>query len=229
MLDVIPVAEGAPRSNRPGVVLAGGKGRTSQIVTTIVEAGKVLQVFQAGQQFYLVLATGEVKIKPNNGAENSYTQGKGLVVDAENQFRQLQVTNPNSFNVVIQLFVGFGDYIDNTVILYNPQFTNAVYGTMSTIASTNNLAIPDKSGTAFDDINGVSWIAIARVSLYVTNYDLAKTYDLKNNASTKTILGILPATNVTLPFGGDLRISDAAVLQLIVSETYLSIRPGVGL
>lgn len=223
----IPVAEGSPRSNRPGVVPGSSRGRSSQIVTLLIPANKPIQLFQAGQQFYLTLASGAVKIKPNNGSENTYQQGKGQVVPLDNCFTSLQITNPNPFSVVISIFVGFSDYIDNSLILFNPQIANVVYPTYPVSAAAANLLIPDLSGSAFFDSNGTEWLALSRVSIYISNIDTGLTYNLQNTAANKTLLSVFPATNVTLPFSGNFRITDGATLKMIVSEVYMAVLPGV--
>lgn len=225
--EVIPVAPKIARENRPGVVPAVSAGRSSQILNLIVPAGKPIQVFQAGQQFYLVLATGTVKIKPNNGAENSYTQGKGQIVPADNQFSSLQLTNPNAFDIIVSIFVGFGDYIDNTVILFNPQVSNVIYPTFPVIAAANNVTITDRSGSAFTDPNGNQWLALKRTALYITNYDTGLTYNITNIVGTQRVLGVLPQTNVVLEWDGSYKITDGANLQLIISEVYMAIVPGL--
>lgn len=225
--DVIPVVPKIARENRPGVVPAVSGGRSSQILNLIVPALKPIQLFQAGQQFYLVLATGTVKIKPNNGSENTYTQGKGQIVPADNQFSSLQLYNPNAFDIIVSIFVGFGDYIDNTVILFNPQVASVIYPTFPVLGAANNVTITDRSGSAFVDPNGNSWLALKREKIYVTNYDLALTYGIKNISGSNTVLGVLPQTNVVLEFDGNYKISDAAVLQIVVSETYMAIVPGI--
>jgi hypothetical protein len=227
LAQTIPVAPHVARQNRPGVVPAVSGGRSSQILNLIVPANKPIQLFQAGQQFYLVLATGTVKIKPNNGSENTYTQGKGQIVPPDNQFSSLQLTNPNPFDIIVSIFVGFGDYIDNTVILFNPQVNSVVYPTFPVIAAANNVTITDRSGSAFVDPNGNSWLALQRTHIYITNYDLGLTYGIKNVANSQTILGVLPQTNVVLDFAGTYQINDAANLQLIICEVYMAIVPGL--
>ncbi len=224
---VIPVAPEISRKNRPGVVPAVSGGRSSQILNLIVPAGKPIQLFQAGQQFYVILATGSVAIKPNNGSENIYTQGKGQVVPVDNQFATLQLRNPNAFDIIVSIFVGFGDYIDNTVILFNPQITNFVYPTFPVLSAAATIAIPDRSGTQIADINGNQWLAIARVALYVSNYDTGLTYNIKNTASSLTMLGVFPQNNVVLNFAGGVSITDGASLNLIASEVYMGIVPGL--
>lgn len=227
----IPTADIAPRGNRPGVVIPG-QGRSSQIITTIIPAQVgnvpgVTPIDQAGITFYLPLATGTVYIKPSNGSENQYTQGTGERA-LQNPFTRLEVRNRNPFNVIISIFVGFGDYIDNRAILYNPLISNIVYPTYAIANTLGNLLIPDLSGGALNDLNGTQFLALSRIGIYVSNLDLGVTYNLVNTANTKSVLAVPPSTDIVFPVNGNLRITvPAGNINALVSEVYSAILPTI--
>lgn len=227
-LDIlIPKSDGAARSNRPGVVPGISDGRSSQTITTIIPAGGSTIISQAGQEFYLVLATGPVLIKPNNGSFNQYVQGTGEIANARNLFNNLQVKNPNTVSsVIISIFVGFGDYIDNRAILFNPLVVNAVYGTYPVTNSLVDILIPDLSQTSITDVNGVSRLALSRETIQVFNLDSGVVINIKNMALTKTVAVVQPLFSATLPMSGDFKIhSPSAMLNCIVSEIYSTVLP----
>jgi hypothetical protein len=220
-----PTAAPSNRQNNAGQFAPEGQNRSSQIITNVLPAGQIFPVFQPGDAFYLVVATGKLLIKPNTGSENEYVQGTGLRPGNNSIFKQVQLKNPNTFPVVFQLFVGFGDYIDNRLIVNDPNQIQAVYPTSPLANTSNNIAIPDLSGQAFNDINGVPMLALNRVGIYVSNIDLALTYDLRNNADTATAISIMPITSIVFPANGNFRIkTPSANINGTVSEIYNAIR-----
>jgi hypothetical protein len=212
----------------PGYVAPVGPNRSSQVITTIIPANGSIPVFQAGKEFYLSLATAAVDIIPNKGPTSRYTQGTGLIVDDSNLFNQLQVSNPNSFSVVISLFVGFGGYVDNRTTLFNPLISNVIVPTYPTAASLGTVPILDKTGTAIVDINGNNFLALARNGIYVSNIDLASVYNICDHATGLLVaLAVQPQTEIVFPASGDLQISvPAGTVNAIVSEIYSAVRPG---
>lgn len=224
---VIPRAAVASRGNRPGVVPQVGENRSSQIITTIIPANGVTPVDQAGTTFYLPLATGTVYIKPSSGSQNQYTQGTGERA-MQNPFTRLEIQNKNPFNVIISIFVGFGDYIDNRAILYNPLVSNIVYPTYPVPNAAGNILIPDLSGGAFIDLNGNNFLALSRVAVYISNLDTGLTYTLTDTAATKSVLAVPPGTDIVFPVNGNLRIHvPSGVVNALVSEVYSSVTPTI--
>lgn len=214
------------QQNTVGVFESKGVNRTSQIVTTIIPAGQTFPVFQAGIEFYVVVATGEVQIKPNNGSANPYVQGTGLRVDDQNIFANVQIQNKNTFPVVLQIFVGFGGYIDNRLIISDPNQLTIAYPTSPTAAVLNRILIPDLSGTEIIDADGVAWLALGRVAIYISNVDNGDAYDLLNIQENKTILTVQPLTNIVYNAAGDFRMKiPSGNINATVSETYTAIRP----
>lgn len=214
-------------SVRPGEVLPGGVSRSAQTVTTVVPANSTIQVFQPGNSFYLVIATGPVDIRPSRGAVSTYTQGTGLVVDETNLFNSLQVSNNTPNNIVISLFVGFGGFIDNREVPFNPLVSDIVYPTAPVANVTNTISIPDRSGGPITDINGKVWLALTRVGIYVSNVDLASSYSITDAAG---IIGAglvcFPLTAMVFPVAGDYQISlPASNINAVVSEVYRAVEP----
>lgn len=209
------------------VVLPVGVNRTSQIVTTIIPAGQQISIFQAGARFYLIVATGLLSVKPNNGSENNYVQGTGLECDELNFFANIKVVNPNSFNVVLQIFVGFGNYIDNRLIVYDPTVIQAVYSTYGVANSINDVLIPDKSGQAIVAADGTRYLALNRVSLSVFNLDTGVTLGVSTPSSLTNVLALIfPQTGIILNWSGNFRVKvPAAFVNGVISEVYNAILP----
>lgn len=216
----------SPTKSTTDKLAAGGENRTSQIVTTILAANTTFPVFQTGAEFYLIVATGLVYIKPNNGSEAQYVQGTGLKVDENNIFKSLQIRNDNAFPVVMQMFVGFGGYIDNRLIVYDPSVIQAPYSTSGTVNTANQILIPDLSGQAIVGMNGEHFLALNRVSVYISNASPADAYDLFNTAQTKSIITVQPLTSIVFPANGNFSMKvPSGNINAIVSEIYNVIRP----
>lgn len=212
------------RQNSVGRFSPAGVNRTSQIITTIIPAGQKFPVSQAGRRFYLPVATGAVNIKPNNGSTNNYVQGTGLEVDENNIFANLEVHNPNTFNVVIQIFVGFGSYIDNRLIVYDPNTISTLYGTSPIVNVSANIDIPDLSGNPITGPNGELYLALNRIAIYVSNVDLASDYTLKNVALNQSYLTTFHLTNSVIPAQGHYHLSGGGLINATVAELYNVIR-----
>lgn len=213
------------RKNDAGRFPVSAPNRSSQIITNVILPGEIYPVFQGGDAFYLVVATGKLLIKPNTGSENEYVQGTGLRPGNNAAFNQVQLKNPNSFAVVFQIFVGFGDYIDNRLIVNDPNQVQAPYSTSGVPNVSNDIPIPDLSGQPFIDANGIPMLALNRVAIYVNNIDTGLSYDIQNDAADKALITVLPQTNIVYPANGDLRIKTASAnINATVSEIYNAIR-----
>lgn len=213
------------RQNRVGQFAPEGVNRTSQIVTTLIPANGTFPIFQAGTRFYIVLATGSLFVKPNSGSEAGYSQGTGLEVDKNNAFKQIQIRNPNSFNVILQIFVGFGSYIDNRLIVTDPNVTTIAFPTSPVVNTSSNILIPDLSGNAISGPNGEAFLALNRVAIYIANVDLASTYSIKNTLGTATFLSVQPKTNAVFPAQGNYSFSGGGTINATVCELYNVVKP----
>jgi hypothetical protein len=220
------------RQNSVGRFGPTGINRSSQVITSIIPAGAKLPIFQAGDTYYIVVATGILTVKPNNGSQNEHVQGTGKRVKEEAIFANIEVGNPNTFNVVVQIFVGFGDYIDNRLIISDPNVSEVSYPTAPVPNVSNEILIPDRSGQTIVDVNGNVFLAMKRTAVYITNLDLASVYNLYGGAAgtvtpvAPTILGVQPASNILYPGSGDFRMKlPAGNLNAVVAELYSAIRP----
>ncbi len=208
------------------VIPVQGVNRTSQIVTSVVPAGEFLNIFQAGARFYLIVATGLLSIKPNNGSENEYVQGTGLECEEQNYFANIQVKNNTPNSIVFQIFVGFGSYIDNRLIVFDPSVTRVVYPTYTNVNTLGTVLIPDRSGQAIVDANGNPYLALNREAIYLSNLDTGVTYTVQDTALTKALMYVFPQNSNVLPWNGDFAVHvPAAFINMVISEVYNAILP----
>lgn len=201
--------------------------KSAQTVTTVVNAGGKFPILQEGDYFYVMLATAPITIKPYNGAPDVYTQGTGKRNPPGNTFKSVELHNENNFSVVVSIFIGYGEYVDNRLIVFDPATQKICYPTAPVPNVSNNINIVDRSGQPITDINGNIWLALTRENIYFTNYDLATTYNVRDeNLVIGTALGIPPATDIAYNINGNFRVNiPSGTINMVVSETYLAIKP----
>lgn len=223
--------------NQAGVVPIGAKNRSSQIVTTILTPagtpGAKYPISQAGDNFYIVLATGVVTVRPNRGVVNNFSQGTGLSTP-DAPFDYIEIGNPSTTeNLVVSIFVGFGGYIDNRLIVQDPLVSQVTYPTFPVPNVANFATVTDRSRLAITDANGENYIALRRVALYVFNLELATSYYVFNAASTARVAVCAPPLAITFPSAGDFVVADgaggSAPLNAVISEIYEVVRPTLGI
>jgi len=222
-------ALGDNRQNSSGNWAAVGPlGRTSIIYPIVVPANSVAPVPCAGTTFYVTVCTGPIDIRPYGGVFNTYTNGKGLKLKQENAFSSLEVRNTTSQPLVVQLFVGFDEFIDNALILANTGQTLVANPTYSTASSATNVNITDLSGGAFTDINGIEWYALQREAIYVSNLDSGVTLLLQQFGSIisngPAVIAIFPTQNLRYAASGDYCLNvGGGNINALCSELYQSI------
>jgi hypothetical protein len=188
--------------------------------------GATVRINSAGNEFYLIIATAPVNIRPDGGDFVLYQQGTGQRQTSA-QFTYLEIQNPNIVPCTISVWVGYDSFIDNRLIISNALTPTIGYPTQSSPAATY-IAIPDLSGGTFTDLNGAQWIAIQRVAILVFNTDSATTLYLQGlgaSAANGPALGVIyPLTPVRFDVSGNYSISaGGGVIPAVVSELYIAV------
>ena len=213
--------------------------RTSRQIPAIIPAGTMVNgqiqpgqtfVAGAGTEFYVLSTTGTVSICPvragNIGITNAFQTGQGQKVSAS--FDQLLLSNPTTATMVVVLWVGYDEFINNQLILAQTVTQQVAYPTYSTASTKPNVAINDLSGTIFTDINGTQWGAISRVAIMVFNLDTGVTLLLQKAGATgpsaPAVGAIPPSLAIRFDFGGNYVLNlGGANINAIVSEIYSAV------
>lgn len=229
---VVPSNNRANTQGKPPI--AGGNkaivGRGSAQFNNLLPPGGFLEMPISGTQFYILAATGPVLIRASTGVYNQYTTGQGLEVDIANAFDKLTIQNPSSTNnLVYSIFVGWDNFIDKTLILNTVTTPNVIYPTYPTALSAATIDIPDRSASAFTDINGGQWYALQRVCISFFNVDTGITFLVqKAGALTGTgpaVGAVYPQTSLRLDASGHYSVNiGGANINAIVSEIYQAIQ-----
>lgn len=222
------IATGNNRLNSSGTPYIDPRARSSQQINNIVQAGQTIPVPCNGNQFYVLFSSANIDIRPSGGVFNEYTQGTGLNLPDINAFSLLEVKNNTNAAVVFALFVGFDGFIDNRLILANNLTPQVAYPTYPVASAATQINITDRSGQAFDDINGNHWYAIQRQAIMVFNPDTGVTLLLQKSGSAVSngpAVGVIyPQTSLNFPIVGDYTISvGGGNVNAIVSEIYTSL------
>lgn len=222
----VPIAQGNNRTTSGGYVPITGIARTYSIVNVSIAAGATLALPQTGDNFYFPVLTAPIQARPRGGLFNTFYQGTGAKVDPQNQFAILELYNPNTFPVGISVFVGFGEYIDNRVIISNDSVSNVAFPTYSSPSTSAIIQIPDKSGTKFTDVNGRNFVALARTAISINNLDNASNLYLEGSPSGTILYAVYPLTSAAIPtLSGNYlaTVNGSSMVNGIISEIYSAI------
>jgi hypothetical protein len=221
-------AEGNNRVNTQGVALPDKRNRTSNTFNQTVAPGQVLPISCTGTQFYVLFTSAPISIRPSRGTFNSYNTGQGLRLDDETAFNQIELWNTTASTIVVSVFVGYQEFIDQTLILNNVTNPNVAYPTFPTANAAAVVNINDLSGQKFTDINGKNWYAISRVAILVFNTDSGATYLIQKSGSAVSngpaIAAVFPLTAIRLDTSGNYTMATGGGnINVIVSEIYNAI------
>jgi hypothetical protein len=197
-------------------------------------AGQTITQPGGGTRAYLLIATAPVNMRARGtlygtDAYTTYQVGQGISKAGDNAipFDVVDIQNPNNIPVVISVWIGYSDFIDNRLILANASIPQVVNPTYPVPGAALAVQIPDLTGGGFVDVNGKPWLALYRVAILVFNLDHADVYFVQKygavNAGDPSVGAVQPLTPVRFDFSGDYTIQQAAAINAIVSEIYAAI------
>lgn len=223
-----PVAPKSNTVNTQGAALPDKKNRTSLFINASIPANSTVPFAAQGTQFYVLVTSAPVNIRPSKGSFNAYNVGQGLQLDEENAFSSIEVQNTTANPIAVSIFVGFDSFIDNTLVLNNASNPAVAFPTYPTPNAAATINITDKAGTAFTDINGGKWIAVNRVAILVFNTDSGATYFIQKSGSAVSngpaIGAVFPLTAIRLDVTGNYTMATGGGnINVIVSEIYNAI------
>ena len=213
----------------PQIQSAPVPAKVGQLTAVPIAAGSSTTIAGYGTMAYLVISTAPVNVRTRGSKGTSaytlLTQGTG-VRDVE--FDQVDLQNPNSVPIVVQIWTGNANFIDNRLIIANQSIPQVVFPTYPTANAAASVNFVDRSGTNITDINGGLWVALYRVAIIVCNVDGGTTFLLQKagaaTASGPAVAAIYPFTSLNLPIAGNYTINvGGANINVIASEIYSAI------
>jgi hypothetical protein len=184
-----------------------GTPRTGNVYQYILAAAPPAQAGQTqipttvplnvtGDTFYFVSTTAVISVKEQNGNSTPYYTGTGRRLAEGDSFNLLQLQNFNPFPVAVQIFIGFGGYIDNRLLPLNGNSQVGIPGTENNIAAAASLTIPDNIPllSVVDAIAyaALPWVLLQRTAIQISNFSATQFVEINQSITN------LPA-GVTLP------------------------------
>jgi hypothetical protein len=200
------------------------RNKSCFIHKSIIPAGEHQTLPGSGDRFFLVVASGALKLKPDTQAENLFWPSQGLRFDREKKpFEQIEVFNPNSFAVYYELFVGFDEFDDRRFTGLALQFKRvlvSIYDYVASGAPAIPIDVPDQSGSVITDDNGDEFYAVNRDLLFVFNGHATEGLYIQMNGGPK-LVPIFGLQGSQYQLTGDLEVSANGGGGLpMVSELY---------
>lgn len=243
---IVAPAAGNSQSSTGAQVQATANQLAGSIAMSIPANSTLPQSIQ-GSFFYVQAASAAIEIKAGGSDFNVYAPGTGYRMpkipnpavpgaEIQSSFSLLQIKNPNDFPVAFAIFVGFGDFIDNRLILQQGIIFPVMKVTYAGVPpAIGPIAIDDISGLEFQDQNGTDWLALNRVVFYVDNISNSSNLLLLDENSDATGVSancgtIFPSTTRTFPVSGDFSLDNGgATIPACVIEIYNAIQPNIPL
>jgi hypothetical protein len=208
--------------------------KVGQITSVPIAAGQSTTISGSGDMVYVIIATAPVNIRTRGAAGSNgsstyatFTQGTGI---KGQPFNNVDLQNPNSVPIVVQVWTGISQFIDNRLIIANQSIPQVVYPTYPTANAAAKVEFKDLSGGGFTDVNGNLWLALYRVAIVICNVDGGTTFLLQNkggkvtDSPSKAVAAIYPLTSWNESFAGDYDINlGGANINVIAHEIYAAI------
>ena len=205
--------------------------QNGQTFNQVIPAGQTFPLEQRGTNFYVVFSTGVLAIRARGPHGISpyvdFAQGTGK---GDSNFHVVEVKNNNGFDVTCSIWVGDATYIDKRLVLNNQvvQTVARPLYTDPTHAPAASVAIADVSGSAFFDMNGKKWLAVARIQILISNLDLVNLILLQKFGNTTwntgAIFAVQPQTEVGPAIGGDFTlVQNGGTVNALVADVYQAI------
>jgi len=149
------------------------------ILTQLIGPGQSLQSSVAGTQFYVVACPGAILLNAGQGWSQFY-QGTGA--QTGQPFTLLQIRNPGNTQIVVQIWVGFNDFIDHRQIPLSPAQIGVPKSTTFLLPAGWNwqtwYEVPDISEQFFNSAaDGLNYFAVNRSLIQICNRSMDSGFD----------------------------------------------------
>jgi len=184
--------------------------RSSVVIVSTIKAGKSQSFGQYGESFYFITCTGPLDVKTELTGFKPYRKGNGENFPAEFRFSRLEIRNNSASDIYIQLWVGFGEYIDTTAEIV--EGFSEIFGSDATV-------IPALGEVVFDGVP--TGLQIQRKQIIISNSDLANSVYAKDK-NNKFCAEIFFKSSITITASGYIKFvnNTAADIQVCISELW---------
>lgn len=183
-------------ANVPDLAIEASQ-RSSVVQWQIIPANGVWGVSHYGNRFYFQNATAPITASTEHTVARPYKKGTGEQFPDNLRFKRIEIKNPNPFSVYVQIWVGFGEFLDSTFEVVDGY--TKLYGVniaSNSIPGTSEIYLP---GTPTGQ-------QLQRKAIVVSNMDLTNAlFVMEANASgvgTLTSNVVFGSTSIMLPISG---------------------------
>lgn len=189
--------------------------RSSSVIVTTIPANGIVGFDAYGQRFYFINSTAPIEAKTDLTGYKPYRKGTGENFTDDFRFHRFEVKNSNAYPVFIQVFIGFGEYLDTTSELVE-SFTNAVGSPYTAVAANTSLTFTGSpSGTQ-----------IQRKAIVVSNLDTANNIYVRD-INDNYIAAVFPKSTISLQISGPVKVYNgtAGSIPVCISEIFYTYLP----
>lgn len=164
--------------------IAEEHGQSAFIEVRIAPNGYVGESYY-GNKFYIIDASGTLKIKTSITSEIEFKQGQGQ--SFSKAFNRVEIRNPSLTNTLyVKIWVGFGEFIDRRfqLIESNTEYVANVLTSIATISGATLTGIPSGS-------------QIQRRSMLVSNNDSSNNLEIRDKNGVSGLI-VFPKTSIIL-------------------------------
>lgn len=195
--------------------------RASVVGYATIPAGGMVAFSHYGERFYFVTATGPISVKTDASPEKPFRKGTGLTLPEGQRFKRLEVKNYTTIPVSIQLFMGFGEYVDTTqeIIESYTKLIGTGYTNVPAYTDPVTGGILVFPGTPSGD-------KIQRREILIFNDDLANNlYVLDENDNVSGI--VFFKSSIAVPASGVVKVKNLTGLAIpcAISELWYTYTP----
>ena len=175
-----------------------------------VPAGQKNAFSSSGRFLRVIESPVPVEIRLDDQPGSDFGAGTGLQFPEGEGFQRVEITNSASFDIVVVLWLGFVDYVDNRQALIEPE-TEFASNAATQIAAGATLALPP----------ALTGLRMRRKAVNVSNMDAALLLELLDPAGVRG-MSIPGGYTVTLPVSREVRVRNpnGAPVAVAISEIY---------
>lgn len=183
---------------------------SSNLLTATLEPNSINSFPQMANGFYFVAATAPVSVSMDSGPRKPYRRGTGETLPNGEFFKRLEITNENPFQVAIQLWLGWGEYIDSRFEIVDNK---------TKYVASDITEVPANDSVEFD--GAPDGFLMQRKSIFISNMDANISLFL-SDSEENTGLVVFPETSVVLDTSDSVKIANetGSPVQVRIAETW---------
>ena len=201
-----------------------GISRSAQTIIATIAAGDTRQFNVPGNYFYFVENDGTLFVKTDIGASKPYQLGTGEIVPPGSIFRFLELENKTANPIAIELYVGFGEFLDKrlNIVRERPASVQPVAEQNTEYVASATTSIGAGAGVTFTGTPGAG--QLRRKAIVVSNRDTAAQLQVRD-ASGGPGTTVFGSTSITLPVSGEIEVFNATggAISVYMAEIFYTL------